>query len=256
MIEFLSLIDQLLKRILVETLKITSAKSDCQKFYYEVLFINLHAFEGALFLLSQFEKKPLLQIPFVSIMRDLISDLILAEYISHKENDSAANIDLELEKIYSEHYRFTERQKGIEETLFGSYEKHAQFTEEFEKLGERYNGEDGKRKSHLKKLSSTLDRIRYIESKLKKGDKHYARDLYLWYTEFSKIAHFGELTIPQIERRYASTDEYEVFNNHHYLLRMVMIYFVGLLDKVFYDKPVDKSVGEDLEKIWNFEYGT
>lgn len=253
MIEFLSSINQLLKKILSETLEIKSKKSDCQKFYYEVLFINVHALEGAIFLLSQFKEKPLFQIPFVSVMRDLISDLILAEYVSHKENDSSANIDLELEKIYSEHYRFARKQKRIEKTLFGTYENHAQYEEELDRLGEKYCDDDGKLKSHLKKLSSPLDRIKYIESQLKKNDKYLVRDLYLWYTGFSKIAHFGELTIHQTASRYASKNERELFENYSYLLKVIMTYLVGLLEKVCFKDPLQKSIKEDLGKIWNFE---
>lgn len=256
MIEFLSIIDQLRRKILEETLKVNTKKSDCQKFYYEILFINIHSFEGAIFLLSQFKEKPLLQIPFVSIMRDLITDLILAEYISCKENDSSANIALELEKIYSEHYRFAKRQKRTDRILFGDFKDHAKLEEEFDRIGEKYNGDDGKLKSHLKELSSTYDRIRYINSTAKKGDKENVRVLYLWYTEFSKIAHFGELTLHYIESRYASKDEKEVYGNYCYLLNMVMIFFVGLLEKVYFDEAIDKSIEEDLRRLWKYEYGT
>ncbi len=239
-----------------ETLKIKSKKNDCQKFYYEILFINIHTFEGAIFLLSQFKDKPLLQIPFVSIMRDLISDLILAEYISYKEQDSSANINLELEKIYSEHYRFTKKQEKTERILFGNYDDHEKHQEEFNKLGERYNDNDGELKSHLKKLSSTYDRIKYIESKAKMDDKENVRVLYLWYTEFSKIAHFGELTLHYIESRYASKNEKEVFDNYYYLLNVVMIFFVGLLEKVYFDETIDESISEELRRLWEFEIGT
>ena len=254
--EFLSEIDQLLKKVLEETLKIESEKSDCQKFYYEILYMNIRLLEGAIFLLGQFKERPLFQVPFISVMRDLISNIILADYISHKEHDSLANVDKELEKIYSEHYRFKKKSKKTESTLFGTYENHAQYEEEFDKLGERYNGDNGELKPHLKNNQSTYERIRYIESRQKKGDKHYVRILYLWYTDFSKIAHFGELTVHQVAQRYNIKNEKEVFDNYSPLLKMVSLYIVGLLAKVCYEEPVEESIGKDFDKIWNFEIGT
>jgi hypothetical protein len=256
MIELLNKIDQLLKNVLEETLKITSEKSDCQKFYYEILFMNVRMFEGAIFLLGQFKERPLLQVSFVSVMRDLIANLILADYISHKEHDSSANISEELEKIYSEHYRFKKKSKEIERALFGIDEDRAQFEEEFDKLGERYNGEDGELKRHLRKVQSTYERIKYIESRQKKDDKHNVRVLYLWYTEFSKIAHFGEITIRQVAQRYISKDEKDVFDNYSYLLKMASAYIVGLLAKVCFEEPVVESIGKGFDEIWNFEIGT
>jgi len=253
MVEFLSIIDQLLKKVLEETLKIKSKKSNCQKFYYEILYINIRIFEGAISLLSQFKEKPLFQIPFVSVMRDLVSNLILAEYISYKEHDTSANIETELEKIYSEHYRFKKRNKRIERTLFGNYEDYAQNEEKFDKLGEKYNADDGELKSHLKKLPSTYDRIKYIESRQKKEDKYDVRILYMWYTEFSKIAHFGELTVNQVAHRYASKKEKEVFEYYRHLLKTITLSIVRLLAKVCFEEPVEESIEEDFEKIWNFE---
>ncbi|MCB0533487.1 MAG: hypothetical protein KDD14_14890 [Saprospiraceae bacterium] len=254
MLEFLHKIDQLLKKTLEETQKITSEKSDCQKFYYEILFINIRLFEGAMFLLGQFKERPLLQVSFVSVMRDLISNLILAEYISHKEHDPLAIIEQELEKIYSEHYRFTKKQKVLENILFSHHEKHTHYDDEFEKIGEKYLDDEGNLKSHLRKISSTYDMIRYIESRQLKDDKEYVRVLYLWYTEFSKIAHFGELTVHRVVGWYASKNENEIFNNYSHLLKMVSTYIVGLLAKICYENPVEESIGRDLESIWNFEY--
>ena len=75
--ELISAIDVLLKKIITETLEIEKEKTDCQKFYYEVLFVNIRLFEGALFLLGQFKDSPHLQVSFVSVMRDIISNLIL-----------------------------------------------------------------------------------------------------------------------------------------------------------------------------------
>ena len=256
MVEFLNIIDQLLKKVLEETLKIKSEKSDCQKFYYEILFINIRLFEGAIFLLAQFEKKPLFQVSFVSVMRDLISNLILADYISYKEFDSSVNVNEELEKIFSEHYRFKKKSKKIERTLFSIYEDHAQHEEEFDKLGEKYKDENGVLKPHLKKIESTYNRIRYIESRQKKDEKHNVRVLYNWYTEFSKISHFGELSIPQIANRYNLKNEKEVFDYYGHLLKTVSIYIAGLLAKVCYEEPVEESIRRDLGKIWDFEIGT
>lgn len=256
MVEFLNKIDQLLQKVLEETLKIKSEKTDCQKFYYEILFINIRMFEGAIFLLSQFKERPLFQVPFVSVMRDLIANVILADYICHKEHDSLVNVDEELEKIYSEHYRFKKKSKKIERTLFSIYEDHTHYEEEFDKLGKRYNGEDGELKRNLKKVPSTFDRILYIESQQKKDDKHNVRVLYLWYTEFSKIAHFGELTVHQVVRRYTSKNEKAVFDNYSHLLKLVSVFIVGLLAKVCFEEPVKESIGKDLEEIWNFEIGT
>ncbi|MFN0176779.1 MAG: hypothetical protein ACKVU0_19215, partial [Saprospiraceae bacterium] len=126
----------------------------------------------------------------------------------------------------------------------------------FDKLGERYNREDGELKRHLKNVQSTYERIIYIESQQKKDDKHNVRVLYLWYTEFSKIAHFGELTVHQVVQRYTSKNEKDVFDNYSHLLKMVSVSIVGLLAKVCFEEPVEESIGKDLEKIWNFEIGT
>lgn len=256
MVEFLNKIDQLLKKVLEGTLKIRSEKSDCQKFYYEILFINIRMFEGAIFLLGQFKERPLFQVPFVSVMRDLIVNVILADYISHKEHDSLANIDEELEEIYSEHYRFKKKSKKTERVLFSIYEDHTQYEEEFDKLGERYNDESGVLKRHLKNVQSTYERIRYIESQQKKDDKHNVRVLFLWYTEFSKIAHFGELTVHQVMQKYTSKNEKDVFDNYNQLLKVVSVYIVGLLAKVCFEEPIEESIRKDLDEIWNFKIVT
>lgn len=255
MIEFLNKIDQLLKKVLGETLKIKSEKSNCQKFYYEILFINIRLFEGAIFLVGHFKEKPLLQVPFVSVMRDLIANVILAEYISHKEYDSLANVDEELERIYSEHYRFKKKSLRTERLLFGNYEGHAQYEEEFDKIGKRFNDENGELKRHLVNLQSTYEMIKYIESRQKKDEKYNVRNLYLWYTEFSKIAHFGELTVHQVAQRYASKNEKDVFDNYSHLLKISSIYIVGLLAKVCFEEPIEESIKKDLDKIWDFEIG-
>lgn len=254
--ELIIIIDRLLKKVLKETLRINTEKSNCQKFYYEVLFINIRLFEGAIFLLDQFKESPHFQISFISIMRDIMSNLILAEYINQKESDPSANIDEELEKIYSEHYRFKKKSKKIETILFSKFENYAQFEEYFDKLGEKYNSDNGEIKPHLKIIQSTYDRIRYIESKLKKYEKPGVRTLYLWYTEFSKIAHFGELTIRQIANRYNQSNEKQVYDNYGYLLITVTKYIVGLLAKVLYPDRLEESIMSDFDKILEFEYGT
>ncbi len=254
--ELIIIIDRLLKKILEETLKIKSEKSNCQKFYYEVLFTNIRLFEGAIFLLAQFKESPHLQVSFISIMRDLISNLILVEYISQKENDSLANIDEELEKLYSEHYRFKKKSKKIESILFKTFENRAQYEESFDKLGEKYYSDTGNIKPHLKKIQSTFDRIKYIESRFKKDEKPIIRILYLWYTAFSKIAHFGELTIPQIANKYNQLNEEQVSENYSFLLRTVTDYIVGIYSKVIHKDPLEEEIILDLKKVLEFENGT
>ena len=79
---------------------------------------------------------------------------------------------------------------------------------------------------------------------------------YLSQTNFSKYYDempTGELTLTIIESRYASKNEKEVFENHHDLLNLVMIFFVGLLEKVCLDETIDESINEDLKRLWNFE---
>jgi len=253
MVEFLNIIEQILKKIIEETLKINGNKSDCQKFYYHILYVNIRLLEGAIFLLSQFKERPLFQVPFVSIMRDLISNLILAEYISHKENDPSANIEEELEKVFSEHYRFQKQTMKIEKALFGTYKDHTQYEEEFDKIGIKYMDDDGKLKPHLRNIDSTYKRIRYIDSKQKRDDEYHVRQLYHWYAEFSKIAHFGELTVHQVVNRYNFKNEKEVFDNYGHLLKIVVLHIVGLFVKVCYEEPVEESIRKDLERIINFE---
>jgi hypothetical protein len=251
--ELIIIINRLLKKILAETLEIKTEKSDCQKFYYEVLFINIRLFEGAIFLLNQFKESPHFQVSFISIMRDIMSNLILAEYIHQKENDSLANIDEELEKIYSEHYRFKKKSKKIEFILFSTFENYTQFEEYFENLGKQYNSDNGEIKPHLKIIESTYSRIRYIESKLKKHEKPSARALFLWYSEFSKIAHFGELTIRQIANKYHQSNEEQVNENYGYLLITVTKYIFELFIKVLYPDQFEESIMSDFEKILDFE---
>jgi hypothetical protein len=188
-------------------------------------------------------------------MRDITSNLILAEYINQKENDSLANIDEELEKLYSEHYRFKKKSKKIETILFSKIENYAQFEEYFDKLGEKYNSDNGEIKPHLKIIQSTYDRIRYIESRLKKNEKPGVRTLYLWYTEFSKIAHFGELTIRQIALSYNQSNEKQVYNNYGFLLITVTKCILGLFGKVLHPDPLDESIISDFDEILEFEYG-
>jgi len=254
--ELIIIIDRLLKKILADTLEIKTEKSDCQKFYYEVLFINIRLFEGAIFLLDQSKKSPHFQVSFISIMRNIISNLILAEYINQKENDSSANIDEELEKIYSEHYRFKKKSKKIESILFSTFNNYPQFEEYFDKFGEKYNSDNGEIKPHLKNIQSTYNMIRYIESKLKKHEKPGITTLYLWYTEFSKIAHFGELTIRQIANRYNQLDETKVRDNYGFLLITITKYILTLFAKVLYPDQLEESIMLDFEKILEFENGT
>jgi len=254
--ELIFIIDRLLKKILEETLTIETEKSNCQKFYYEVLFTNIRLFEGAIFLLAQFKESPHFQVSFISIMRDIISNLILVEYISEKETDALADIDEELEKIYSEHYRFKKKSKKIESVLFKSFANRAQYEEYFDKLGEKYYSESGDFKSHLKNIQSTFDRIRYIESKFKKDEKPIIRILYLWYTEFSKIAHFGELTITQIANKYNQVNESQVYENFSFLLKTVTDNIVGLYSKVIYKDSLDEGIILDLRKVREYENGT
>lgn len=251
--ELISAIDVLLKKIITETLEIEKEKTDCQKFYYEVLFVNIRLFEGALFLLGQFKDSPHLQVSFVSVMRDIISNLILVEYVHQKENDPSANIAEELEKIYSEHYRFKRKNKKIESILFNEFENYAQIEEYFDRLGEKYNSADGQIKLHLKNIQSTYQRIRYVESKLKKHEKPGIRTLYLWFTEFSKIAHFGELTIHQIATGYHLVSEKEVMKKFGYLIITVTKYIVTLLIKLIHPDLPQETITKDFEKILEFE---
>ncbi len=249
-------IDQLLKKILAETLQIKSEKSDSQKFYYEILFVNIRLFEGAIFLLSQFKESPHFQVSFISIMRDVISNLILAEFINQKENDSLANINEELEKIFSEHYRFKKKSRKIESILFSMFENHAEFEEYFNELGKKYYANNGEIKPHLKKIQSTYDRVKYIESNLKKDEKHLIRTLFLWYTEFSKVAHFGELTIRQIAYRYNQLEEQKVRENYSYLLITVTKYILVLFKKIISPDQIKESMMSDFEKILELENNT
>jgi hypothetical protein len=254
--ELIVIIDRLLKKILEETLQIRIEKSDCQKFYYEVLFTNIRLFEGALFLLNQYKESSHFQVSFISIMRDIISNLILVEFISQKENDPLVNIDEELEKIYSEHYRFKKKSRKTENILFRTFENHVQFEEYFDKFGEKYNSDTGEIKPHLKTIQSTYQRIRYIYSKSKKEDKPTVRILFLWYTEFSKIAHFGELTVPQIANSYNQLNENQVYSKYNFLLKTVTDYIVGLFAKIIYEDPLEEEIILDLEKILEYENDT
>ncbi len=251
--ELIILIDRLLKKILAETLEIKTEKSDCQKFYYENLFVNIRLFEGAVFLLREFKESPHLQVSFISIMRDIISNLILAEYIHQKESDSSAKIEEELEKVYSEHYRYKKKTKKIESILSKTFEDYVQFEEYFYKLREKNSHGEEEMKPHLKTTESTYSRIRYIESRLKKDKKPEVITLLFWYNEFSKIAHFGELTVLKIAHRYYESNEKQVYKNYGYLLITVAKNIYDLYAKVLYPDELEKSIVSDFEKILEFE---
>lgn len=144
-----------IKLIIIDFLKFQETKGlendQLRNVYNVILFKTIHSFEGAVFLLSNFSKKPFFQITFASAMRDIISDLIIAEYLSLKSLDSSVDMDMVLEKLDADHFLFMYQKRKLNREIFGHNEGYDEAENYFLNSMSQYLDKNGEIKKGIEK---------------------------------------------------------------------------------------------------------
>lgn len=210
-------------KLIIEALPRHTPKEDekLPLFYYTILFKTIHSLEGCVSLISCFHIKPFFYITFLSGIRDIISDLICAEFISMKELDRSATIENELSNIYNDHYIHTGNILPINKLLFGNEQGYDEAEQRFKEL-------KGTQKTTS---NSTFSRIRYIYEKGNKDTRPDIKNLYYWFILFSKNAHFGELTEKLILQS-TNSDSINFKKMIRAIVELVIKFCIGLLIKL------------------------
>ncbi|MCB0649832.1 MAG: hypothetical protein KDC85_01000 [Saprospiraceae bacterium] len=242
-----------IKLIIIDFLKFQETKGlendQLRNVYNVILFKTIHSFEGAVFLLSNFSKKPFFQITFASAMRDIISDLIIAEYLSLKSLDSSVDMDMVLEKLDADHFLFMYQKRKLNREIFGHNEGYDEAENYFLNSMSQYLDKNGEIKKRYRKKSLVFDKISFINSRTKKESKGVVIFLYNWYFNSSKIAHLGGLTLKVIETRFSATDQQSLMKNYKDLIFMTLAFCSGMLIKVSNNLEVNPEIEKGIKEI-------
>lgn len=221
---------------------------ELRNIYMAILFKTCHSFEGAIFLLSNFEVKPLFRLTFSSTIRDIISDLVLADFLSFKESEE--NIDMKnlIDKIYADHIIFTDSKLKLNKALFGESKDYGKIEEEFKLKSEKYKDENGKLKKEYRKRSMVFDKIGYLNSRMNKQQKETLKDLYEWYSDLSKLSHFGSTTIKVIEK-YLVTSPSDSLNTYYQMVVTIFNYSIGLLKRISNGQDINGQIAINFDQL-------
>ncbi len=240
----------LIELIIIDLLKCDSGESiDDRKqfFYYSILFKTIHTLEGAISLLKDIERKPFFQLSFVLILRTIISDLITAEFVATKELKQPEKVDDLIERIEYDHYKFTKSNLGVRKILFGENENSRLEEAQFLQDEIRYHDQNGSLKTHLKKRLGTFDMIKYIASNTELDKKYYIQALSDRFEVFSKIAHFGGLTMIFINEYFSESNTDKSKLTIEESIGLVFEFCIGLLNKV---KDEEQEINPEITLIF------
>ncbi|MEZ4956491.1 MAG: hypothetical protein R2825_23235 [Saprospiraceae bacterium] len=242
--EFTQKLDEIIKAIiyLILEIPIEKVQKEPEHFFYSIIFKTVHTLEAVNLLSYNVLQKPFFLISCGLSMRTVISDLIIAEYLIFKSENSG-NPDSELlkqiERQYFDHYQFTKRNINIYETLYGDKKEFLKVKKEFNEYEKKFLDSDGNIKSYLKKGDSIFRMIKFLASKYDKSNMQRLKIAFECYDIFSKIEHFGEKTMELISQ--SATQQRSKFSFETLLYSIkISLNILEILLLVFFDKKSAK----------------
>ena len=215
---------------------------ELSKIHGLILFKAIHSFEAILYLIPTFEIKPFFQIASASALRDIISDLVLGEYLSCKSKDPRVSMQDLLEGLHIAHDLFTAKKSKLNTELFGNMEGFDELSKSFHESLTDYLDEDGKVKSRFRFEGSVFRMLEYIVSQTANPDRRISADLFVWYSKLSKLSHFGGRTLQVIELDFISAREEIRDDFYKNVIETVLLFSQGLLISYAAGEKINSSI--------------
>jgi len=228
-----------------------------QRFFFTVIHKIISTIDVANILIKNFDTKNHFRISLYILIRSIMADIIVCEYVLRTEKSNDARQTL-IKKIYSDHFNYVLR--SIETTYrhLGDWTKEKVEAEKnkVRSSNKEWFHENGNLKYSPLQTSPAL-LIRKMISQKKSGDDYHLLDrAFNYYDSYSKLEHLGILSI-HITHRIYNTDETikqikEIFES---LLIIVnaLINYTGAWKKTFRKEKLSLSEIKDRILQYNPE---
>jgi len=193
-----------------------------EKYFYTVILKTINSFEGGNIFIRNFDSSREFQIPLYIIIRAILNDIIISEYIIIRSSNDEEQIEL-INQLNFDHIKHLLSSIKIESKArkWSEEEKQKEIRNikwEFSK----YFKIDG---SHnFKPLRTSVDSL--VEWIFKNSDDERSHKLigkaYFLYKDFSKLEHFGELSFPLVHIVYNDSKQHILANELFSSIRIII----------------------------------
>jgi hypothetical protein len=216
-----------------------------ERYFYTILHKTKCSLEAANIFIRNFDSNRNLHTPLFVILRSILSDIIVSEFVILEGKNDSERIEL-IERIYFDHY--DNILNTIEKTASIVYEWDKKELEEnkdvIKNLDRFYNSDGSPKIKPLKTSPATLVKRIFSQNKDKKSLKILKLSFDL-YSTFSKLEHLGGLSFGLTHRGYSLEDKPIITEDLYYSVR-VIINVLCNYSKLWDDLEADHSYFSNL----------
>lgn len=192
------------KNIIAIIIKNKEFTKEPNKFFYSIVFKICSTLESSNIFIRNFNSHPHYQISLSLLIRSIMSDIILTEYVIHKGRDNTKKIEIINQIYYDHHSNILNTTETVYPLVFSwsKEEKELELSKYKQIIDERFP-------DNQKKIKSINQIVRELISNSKNSD--VIKRAYKLYDEYSKFEHFGDFTFRLIHRGF-EIDQFEILN--------------------------------------------
>ena len=174
-----------------------------EKYFYTIILKTIDSLDGANIFIRNFNNIRSFQVPLFIIIRAILNDIIISEYIIVNSSDNQEQVKL-INRINFEHIKYIISSIKIESKIrkWSEQEKQRKYIE-IKRAYQKYYEKNGNEKL-TEKIKTNAGSL--VDSILEKSTNHEPYQLigvaYILYNTFSKLEHFGELSFSLVHLPY------------------------------------------------------
>jgi hypothetical protein len=234
------------------------------RFYYTVLFKSACTLYGCLPGIENYHNYPQLTTPFYILLRPIILDCLIAEYIDIKSQIDKVDIQELIQRCYYDHIKYAENALKSSLPKINNWDEpfKQKVLKEFKAKHNTFFNSKGaliKNFTTLPKFIEMLNEILNAEKTGVSGIPEHRflvfKRLFMHYDVYSKYEHLGDLTLWFVQSTFPEKDNITSF---HKAFESLWLILTSLIHFVFkwgneYDNEIIKLMGYQKSLLKEFE---
>ncbi|MCF2220175.1 hypothetical protein H9Q08_12770 [Chryseobacterium sp. PS-8] len=184
-----------------------------EKYFYTIILKTIDSLNGANIFIRNFDNVRSFQVPLFIIIRAILNDIIISEYIIVNSSNDEEQIKL-INSINFEHIKYIKSSIKIESKIrkWSEQEKQEKILEIIRANPKYYekNGNE-KFKKIITNVGSLVDSV--LENSINDKPYQLIGVAYILYNTFSKLEHFGELSFDLVHKPYKDNKQSSQINH-------------------------------------------